>query len=126
MTTSSKIWTRVDYDKDGKQDGWLQLPHSVTRSAYGNISIPISVIKNGKGPTAFLMAGNHGDEYEGQIALCRLIRDLQPGEINGRIIVLPAANLPAAMAGTRVSRRRRWHANIRHRALHRHGVVSDD
>ena len=103
MTTSSKIWTRVDYDKDGKQDGWLQLPHSVTRSAYGNISIPISVIKNGKGPTAFLMAGNHGDEYEGQIALCRLIRDLQPGEINGRIIVLPAANLPAAMAGTRVS-----------------------
>ena len=57
MTTSSKIWTRVDYDKDGKQSGWLQLPHSVTRSAYGNISIPISVIKSGNGPTALLMAG---------------------------------------------------------------------
>jgi predicted deacylase len=51
----------------------------------------------------FLMAGNHGDEYEGQIALCRLIRELEPAEIAGRIIVLPAANLPAAMAGTRVS-----------------------
>ena len=103
MTAASKIWTRVDYDKDGKQNGWLQLPHSVTRSAYGNIAIPISVIRNGKGPTAFLMSGNHGDEYEGQIALCKLVRELEPGEIRGRIVVLPAANLPAAMAGTRVS-----------------------
>ena len=103
MTSASKIWTRVDYDKDGKQNGWLQLPHSVTRSAYGNIAIPITVIKNGKGPTVFLMAGNHGDEYEGQIALCKLIRALNPGDVQGRVIILPAANFPAAMAGTRVS-----------------------
>ena len=103
MTTPSKIWTKVDYDKDGKQNGWLQLPHSVTRSAYGNIAIPISVIRNGAGPTVFLMSGNHGDEYEGQIALCKLVRTLEPGEIKGRVIVLPAANLPAAMAGVRVS-----------------------
>ena len=103
MTTRTKIWTRVDYDKDGKQHGWLQLPHSVTRSAYGNISIPISVIRNGSGPTAFLMAGNHGDEYEGQIALCKLVQALQPAEIKGRVIVMPSANLPAAMAGVRVS-----------------------
>ncbi len=103
MTDASKIWTRIDYDKSGKQSGWLQLPHSVTRSAYGNIAIPISVISNGKGPTVFLMAGNHGDEYEGQIALCKLVRSLEPAEIQGRIIVLPAANLPAALAGLRVS-----------------------
>jgi len=103
MTGASKIWTRIDYDKSGKQSGWLQLPHSVTRSAYGNIAVPISVISNGKGPTVFLMAGNHGDEYEGQIALCKLVRSLEPGEIQGRIIVLPAANLPAALAGLRVS-----------------------
>ena len=103
MTTASKIWTRVDFDKDGKQHGWLQLPHSVTRSAYGNIAIPITVIRNGSGPTALLMAGNHGDEYEGQIALCKLVRELNAGDIRGRIIVLHAANLPAAMAGARVS-----------------------
>ena len=103
MSAPTKIWTKVDFEKDGKQDGWLQLPHSVTRSAYGNIAIPISVIRHGRGPTVFLMAGNHGDEYEGQIALCRLIRELQPGEISGRVIVMPAANLPAAMAGVRVS-----------------------
>jgi hypothetical protein len=103
MTAKSRIWTDIDYDRDGKQVGWLHLPHSVTRSAYGTIAIPIAVIRNGPGPTAFLMAGNHGDEYEGQIALCRLIRELEPAEIAGRVIVLPAANLPAAMAGTRVS-----------------------
>ena len=101
--SATKIWTRVDYEKNGKQVGWLQLPHSVTRSAYGNIAIPICVIRNGSGPTVLLMAGNHGDEYEGQIALTRLIRELDPGEIQGRVIVMPAANYPAAMAGVRVS-----------------------
>jgi predicted deacylase len=58
----------------------------------------IAVIRNGTGPTAFLMAGNHGDEYEGQIALCKLIRAIDPAQVQGRVIVMPAANLPAAMA----------------------------
>ena len=39
----------------------------------------------------------------GQIALAKLIRTLEPEQITGRVIILPAANLPAAMAGTRVS-----------------------
>jgi hypothetical protein len=103
MAARSSIFTDVDYEKNGKQVGWLYLPHSVTRSAYGNIAIPIAVVKNGTGPTIFLMAGNHGDEYEGQIALCKLIRSLDPGRVQGRIIVMPAANLPAALASARVS-----------------------
>jgi len=103
MGKNTRIFTDVDYEKNGKQAGWLYLPYSVTRSAYGNISIPIAVIKSGKGPTVFLMAGNHGDEYEGQIALCKLIRWLEPGDVNGRVIVMPGANLPAVLAGTRVS-----------------------
>ncbi len=75
----------------------------MTRSAYGEIMVPIAVVKRGPGPTVLLMAGNHGDEYEGQIALAKLIRTLEPEQITGRVIILPAANLPAAMAGTRVS-----------------------
>ena len=70
----SLIWTDVDYERSGKQVGWLSLPHSVTRSAYGVIRIPVCVVKNGLGPTVLLQAGNHGDEYEGQIALTRFIR----------------------------------------------------
>ena len=103
MTTRTQIFTDIDYGKDGKQVDWLYLPHSVTRSAYGNIAIPIAVIKNGEGPTALLTAGTHGDEYEGQIALCRLVRSIQPTDIKGRIIIMTAANLPAVMAGARVS-----------------------
>ncbi len=99
----SSLWTEIAFDRDGKQLDWLYLHHSVTRSAYGEIMIPIAVIRNGPGPTVLLMAGNHGDEYEGQIALTKLIRDLEPQDIRGRVIILPAANLPAALAGTRVS-----------------------
>ena len=103
MAAPSRIWTDVDYEKNGKQTGWLYLHHSVTRSAYGQIMIPIVVIKNGKGPTALFMAGNHGDEYEGQLGLLKVIRGLEPEKIQGRVIIAPAINLPAALAGTRVS-----------------------
>jgi predicted deacylase len=103
VSKPTRIFTDIDYEKTGKQVGWLGLSHSVTRSAYGAIMIPIAVIKNGKGPTAFFMAGNHGDEYEGQVALVKLIRALRAEEVQGRVIILPAANLPAAMAGARVS-----------------------
>jgi hypothetical protein len=50
-----------------------------------------------------LMAGNHGDEYEGQVALGKLIRSLEAEEVCGRIIILPSTNFPAAMAGMRTS-----------------------
>jgi predicted deacylase len=103
MAAASKIWTDIDFDRDGRQVGWLDLPHSVTRSAYGVIAIPAAVIRNGDGPTALLMAGNHGDEYEGQVALAKLIRAMTPERVRGRVIVLPAINLPAVMAGARVS-----------------------
>lgn len=99
----SKIWTRIDYEKDGKQIGWLNLPHSVNRSAYGNISIPMTVIKNGKGPTVLFMSGTHGDEYEGQIGLCKLVQRLEASDIQGRVMIMTACNLPAAMASARVS-----------------------
>jgi predicted deacylase len=99
----SPLWTDIDWNRDGRQDGFLNLEHSVHRSAYGIVPIPATLLKNGTGPTLLLMAGSHGDEYEGQAILTRLIQTLDVGRISGRLIVLPAANLPAAMAGTRVS-----------------------
>ncbi|MBM3596567.1 MAG: deacylase [Alphaproteobacteria bacterium] len=103
MAGPTRIWTDIDYEREGKQVGYLHLHHSVTRSAYGDIMIPIAVIRNGEGPTAFLMSGNHGDEYEGQIVLCKMIRSLEAKDIKGRVIILPAANMPAALDGARVS-----------------------
>jgi len=99
----SRIHSEIDYDREGRQDGFLRLPHSVHRSAYGWIPIPIVQIKNGDGPTALLMAGNHGDEYEGQVALSKLVQEITPDDVRGRLIVLPMANYPAALAGMRTS-----------------------
>ncbi len=65
--------------------------------------IPITVIKNGEGPTALLTGGNHGDEYEGPIALLKLANDLKPEQVSGRVIIVPAMNYPAFRAGRRTS-----------------------
>lgn len=100
---TSRVWADIDLDAEGKRVGYLYTAHSVTRSGYGHLATPIAVLRNGAGPTALLMAGNHGDEYEGQVALLRVIRDTDPRSIKGRIIVVPAANLAAAMAGVRTS-----------------------
>jgi hypothetical protein len=99
----TRIVPEVDFAKDGRQHGFLRLFHSVHSSAYGFIPIPIVVLKNGDGPTALFLSGNHGDEYEGQVALCNLAKSLDPARIHGRVIILPAANFPAAMAGRRTS-----------------------
>jgi hypothetical protein len=99
----SRLVPEVDFDRDGKQTGFIRLFHSTHDSAYGFIPIPIVVVKNGEGPTAFFSSGNHGDEYEGQVALTNLIKWLEPGMVKGRVIMLPMANFPAALAGRRVS-----------------------
>jgi len=101
--TDTLIASEVDFDRPGKQTGFLRIPHSTHRSAYGWIPAPITVLAGGDGPTVLLMAGNHGDEYEGQIALTRLVQDLEPSDIRGRIIILTMANPPAAEAGLRTS-----------------------
>jgi uncharacterized protein len=102
-SSSTRIACPLDFEKNGKQVGHLRLPYSSNVSAYGWIGIPIAILKNGDGPTVYLGGGNHGDEYEGQITLARLIRELDPVQIRGRLIVLPAANLPAAMNHSRCS-----------------------
>ena len=99
----SRLSTRIDFEADGRQLGYVQLPHSVHRSAYGWLPVPIACVKNGAGPTVLLSSGVHGDEYEGQVTLSKLIRDLDADEVSGRVIVLPMANYPAAKAGLRTS-----------------------
>lgn len=100
---SSRVRLTVDPGADGKQCGFVSLPLSRHESAYGRIQIPFVCVRNGAGPTVLLMAGNHGDEYEGQVALIELIQDLDPAELRGRVFILSAANLPAVESGRRVS-----------------------
>ena len=97
------ISSSVPFDQDGKFHGFLRLPFSRNESAWGSIMIPITIVQNGPGPTALLTGANHGDEYEGPIALQGLANDLDPASITGRVIIVPFMNTPAFQAGTRTS-----------------------
>lgn len=99
----SPVSSTVDFEAAGIQHGHLRLPHSSDESAWGTLAIPVSVIANGEGPTVLLTGGNHGDEYEGPVALFDLAATLRAEEMRGRVIIVPAMNYPAFRAGTRTS-----------------------
>jgi N-alpha-acetyl-L-2,4-diaminobutyrate deacetylase len=99
----SPINPTVDFDAEGVQHGFLRLPYSRDDSAWGSVMIPVCVVRNGEGPTALLTGGNHGDEYEGPLALYDLARTLDPKDVSGTVIIVPAMNYPAFRAGTRTS-----------------------
>lgn len=93
----------IPFDTDGKHHGFLRLPYSRDDSAWGHVMVPICVVRNGPGQTALLTGGNHGDEYEGPIALHDLALRLDPSEVTGRVIIVPQLNTPAFRAGRRTS-----------------------
>jgi len=101
--TEIHISSEIDFERPGKQLGYLRLPHSVHRSAYGYIAIPIGQFSNGEGPRVLVTAGNHGDEYEGQVILSTLLRTLELEQVAGRLTILPMMHFPAAEAGLRTS-----------------------
>ncbi|MEH6403745.1 MAG: N(2)-acetyl-L-2,4-diaminobutanoate deacetylase DoeB [Sneathiella sp.] len=100
---ANPISATVDYNLDGVHHGFLKLPHSHDGSAWGSIMIPITVAKNGDGPTVLLSGGNHGDEYEGPIALFDLAGRINADDISGRVIIVPGMNYPAFKSATRTS-----------------------
>jgi predicted deacylase len=97
------LYATVDFDRPGKQLGYVGVPYSHNLGGWANLMLPIAVIANGSGRTALVLGGNHGDEYPGPIAILKLMREVQPEQVRGRLILLPALNLPAVRAGARVS-----------------------
>lgn len=100
---TGNAFTSVDFDRPGRQLGFVSIPHSPHDDAWGVTRVPIAVIANGKGPTVVLEGGNHGDEYEGPLVIADLARDLDPCTIQGRLILMPANNVHAVRAGMRTS-----------------------
>ena len=99
----NSIFTTIDLDRQGKQIGYFCVPQSPHEDAWGTVQVPLAVVKNDVGPTVLIEAGNHGDEYEGPIALGELLREIDPAEVTGRIIAIPAINVRAVEAGQRTS-----------------------
>lgn len=101
--TLSSIRPTVDFARTGKQFGHLYVPYSHNLGGWANLMLPIAVVARGKGPTVLVLAGNHGDEYPGQVAIMRLLRELSPEQVHGRIVLIPTLTMPAAKAATRLS-----------------------
>ena len=111
MTTT--VFTDIDWEKDGKQLGTLHLPHSPDDDAWGVIPFPVASIRNGNGngPVVVVCGAVHGDEYEGPVVIAELMREIQPDDVHGQLILLPAFNAPALRAGRRTSPIDRFNLN---------------
>jgi predicted deacylase len=97
------IRTDIDLDRKGKQQGFLRVPYSHNLGGWANVMIPMTLVAHGDGPTVLVLGGNHGDEYQGQVALMKLARSISQEQVQGRLILIPSLNFPAALASTRLS-----------------------
>ena len=92
----------IDLEGPGKQIGRLQLPKITNTGGWAYGFVPIASFANGEGPTVLVSGGNHGDEYEGQVAALRLIQELDLADVSGRIVVVPVISTEASKANTRM------------------------
>ena len=65
------------FTQDGNHISALRIPHSTNGSDWDSLLLPVIVIRNGIGPTVLFTGENHGDEYEGPIALRKLANELK-------------------------------------------------
>ncbi len=83
----------IDPSMPGKQHGHLVLPYANAESGTKQLRIPVcSITGTQPGPTVTMMAGVHGDEYEGSLALQRMARGLAADSVYGCLILVPAVN----------------------------------
>ena len=99
---SGTVSCSIDLNSPGKDAGYLLIGNSTNSSGWATYQVPIVKIANGSGPTMLVLGGNHGDEYEGQIAASALSRELEVSQVQGRIIVIPCLSQDASRAGTRL------------------------
>jgi N-alpha-acetyl-L-2,4-diaminobutyrate deacetylase len=97
----SPVSCSIDLSAQGKQVGHLALPKITNTAGWASTFVHIAQVANGDGPTVLALAGNHGDEYEGQVAAMRLLHWLRPEQVSGRVIVIPVLSRAAANANTR-------------------------
>ncbi|KFF99103.1 ectoine utilization protein EutE [Streptomyces scabiei] len=75
----------------------------VGTSSYGvELGIPLIVV-NGteEGPVLCVDAGVHGDEYDGQEAIRRVLAEIDPATLRGTVVGIPCMNTPAFEAAAR-------------------------
>ena len=92
----------LNFTQDGRHISTLIIPHSTNSSDWGSLLLPVIVVRNGTGPTVLFTGGNHGDVYEGPIALIKLANELKAEDIQGKVIIVPNLNFLAVLTRTRL------------------------
>lgn len=77
----------------------------VGTSSYGvELGIPLIVVNGTEdGPVLCVDAGVHGDEYDGQEAIRRVLAAIDPAGLRGTLVGIPCMNTPAFEAAARTS-----------------------
>ncbi len=74
--------------------------HSLVKAEHrdGEIELPVAVLSGARdGPTLAVITGMHGGEYTGPLAAMRLIKECDPEDLAGRLIVIPVLSTRAFM-----------------------------
>jgi uncharacterized protein len=73
-----------------KANGYIEVPAGVDAGT----NIPVVVVNGAKaGPVLALVTGAHGTEYVSIIAVEKLIRELDPAQVSGTVILVPLVNI---------------------------------
>jgi predicted deacylase len=77
--------------------------HRVVLDSGGTAVEAFAVAGAAAGPVLAVLAGIHGDEYEGPVALAESLPGIAPERLRGTLLAVPVANPSAFAAGTRES-----------------------
>ena len=67
------------------------------------VALPVATVGGRKdGPTLYVQAAVHGDETTGVEIARRFLAEIDPEQLSGRVVVVPASNLPAFLTRTRM------------------------
>jgi hypothetical protein len=87
----------IKVEKGTKKSGVVRIAE---RAIFG-IDVPVTIVNGSKdGPTLFVVAGEHPNEYAGIETCIRLARNANPEEISGKLVVIPIVNVPGFLART--------------------------
>ncbi len=93
--------SEVDMVSPGRRDYWVALAHDTLWAEWW---VPLTVIvgpeaRDGEGLVAF--GATHGNEYEGPVAVKRVLSEIDTERVRGRIVLVPVLNPAAFRDGTR-------------------------
>ncbi|MSU41177.1 MAG: succinylglutamate desuccinylase [Pedosphaera sp.] len=94
---------QLDFTSPGRRDYWVSLEHD---SIWGEWHVPLTVMVGpeaecGRGLVVF--GSNHGNEYEGPVVIKKLLLEINPADVRGRLVFVPVLNTAAFRSGTRES-----------------------